>query len=415
MKNRHLIVRLRVFLQGARTTGFAATVGARVGRLFRDTMIWLAFLPVTCVLHLLGFRRLTVITSRIGHLAVEVDCFLKAKALGDLPARRFFLLAPPGAAANTHLLEYWRPHLSVVTHPLACVVLSGMSRWWLMRYDVGHYAFRLNLSQEMYRLNARWTPRPPLLMLSQEDQTWTDDAFAKLGLPPDAWFVCVHVREPGFSPVDEAQHAHRNADPHATIPAMRYIAKRGGWCIRMGDSSMTPLPKLPNVIDYAHYPLKSHRLDVVLCARARFFLGNTSGIGLVSTVFGVPSALANMVPIATLAPLKGDLSIPKLIFSRKEQRLLRFPEIFASPLANFRFAELYDEADVDLCENGPDEIVDLVREMLDRLEGKVVEHDDDADLQRRYLGLFRPGDYSWGAVSRIGIAFLRKYRPLLVP
>ena len=36
-------------------------------------LAWLMLLPVTLVLHLAGFRRLTVLTGRIGHLAAEPD------------------------------------------------------------------------------------------------------------------------------------------------------------------------------------------------------------------------------------------------------------------------------------------------------------------------------------------------------
>src|SRR5271156_1241861 len=69
---------------------------------------WLALLPITLVLHWIGYRRVTVFTDRIGHLAAEIDCFLKEQALGKLPSRRWFMLAPPHRVSNQHLLDYWR-------------------------------------------------------------------------------------------------------------------------------------------------------------------------------------------------------------------------------------------------------------------------------------------------------------------
>src|SRR4029077_5857710 len=129
---------------------------------------------------------------------------------------------------------------------------------------------------EIYRLNAQWAGRPPLLALTPEDVTWGWEMLSALGLPPDAWFVCVHAREGGFSPHDEVMHRYRNADPDALIPAMREIAARGGWCVRMGDPTTRPLLPIPGVVDYAHHPVRSARLDIVLCAKAKFFLGNSS-------------------------------------------------------------------------------------------------------------------------------------------
>ena len=176
---------------------------------------------------------------------------------------------------------------------------------------------------------------------------------------------------------------------------------------------MSPLPQMDQVIDYARHPLRSERLDVVLCARARFLLGNTSGLFLVSTAFGVPCALANMIPMSVLAPCRRDISVPKLLYHQREQRMLRFGEVLGSPLGNYRYAKLYADDGIVPVENTPDEILELVREMLDRLEGRFEETDEDRKLQERFMKLLQPGHYSYGAASRMGAAFLRKYRHLL--
>lgn len=409
----HLPLRIRLFLRGARARGFVRVVGGRVSRVFLDASIWALCLPITLILHSLGYRRLTVITCKIGHLAAEIDCHLKAKSLHELPRGRYFVLAPPDDVANAHLLDYWRPHVPVISNRWACVLLRGMSRYGLMRFDVGHYVLRINHSQDMYRLNALWPPRPPILTLTDDDEAWSRVALSELGVPLGAWFVCVHIREPGFSPGDDASNVHRNADPASLVRAIEHIVAHGGWCIRMGDPTMTALPALPNVIDYTRHPMRSARLDVVLCAKCRFFLGNTSGLALVSTVFGVPSALVNMIPTSTLAPLRGDLSIPKLIYSQRQRRLLRFAEIFSQPAANYRYAPLYSADGLEARENDAEDILEIAREMLERLDGTYMPSEDDLALQAAYIRLFRPGHYSYGAASAVGAGFLRRHRALL--
>jgi hypothetical protein len=77
-------------------------------------------------------------------------------------------------------------------------------------------------------------------------------------------------------------------------------------------------------------------------------------------------------------------------------------------------AKLYGDAGIVVEENSAEDIRDLVAEMLDRLEGRFVESDEDRKLQRRYMSLFRPGDYAYAAASRVGAAFLRKYKNLLL-
>jgi putative glycosyltransferase (TIGR04372 family) len=322
------------------------------------------------------------------------------------------MLAPRGRVANVAMLGYWKRLITVVEDPATCWVLRALSHWGLMKYDMSRYVLRLNASQEIYPINAEWRGRAPLIALSDADRDWSDARFLELGLPPGAWHVCVHVREAGFSPGDEVVHAHRNADPKAVQPAMAEIVRRGGWCVRMGDPSMTPLDPAYGVIDYAHHPLRTARLDVALCARARFFLGNTSGLALVSSVFGVPGALANMIPISILGILPSDISIPKLLRIR-DGRFLSFAEALDSEIGDFRYAELYARAGLTAVENSGEEILELVREMFDRLEGRCAWHPEDEMRQRRFMALLRPGHYSYGAASTVSAAFLRRHQDLL--
>jgi putative glycosyltransferase (TIGR04372 family) len=388
------------------------------GRLIKRVMVgvgWFVLLPVTLGLHLIGYRRVTVITDRIGHVAAEMDCFLKEKALGRLPDRRWFVLAPPHRISNWPLLEYWRPHIRILTSPWLCGLLSSMT-WWrgLMTFDVSHYVLRLNSTAAYFEVYAEWENRPPLLRLSREDHEKGRNILEAMGVPRDAWFICVQAREGGFSPLDEILHQHRNSDILKLVPAMEFIASRGGWCIRMGDPTTTPLPSLSKTIDYAHHSTRSEWMDVFLCASCRFFLGNSSGLSIVSSIFGVPCALANTIPLSYLSYSPQDVSIPKLLRRESDGCYISFEEIFKSPLADYRLAKLYQDAGVEIEENTAEEILELASEMLDRVEGKIAYDEVDMDLQRRFHVLLRPGHYGYGAASRIGAAFLRKHNSLLL-
>ncbi len=409
---------------------FTARLGVRINRALHEglwrtalqlanlaasALCWVLLLPATLVLHLAGFRRLTVLVGRIGHLAAEPDSFLKARARGMVAPGRYFMLAPDHAVANVAMLDYWRAHIHVISQPVACWLLGAMSRWLLMKHDMSRYVLKLDASQDIYRINAAWSGRPPLLSVSAVNLAWSDGQFAELGLPRGAWFVCVHVREPGFSPADEAAHSYRNSDPRALHAAMAEIVRRGGWCVRMGDPSMTTLEPMPGVIDYAHHHLRSGRLDVLLCARARFFLGNTSGLTLVSSVFGVPSALANLVPLSVQAFLSSDLGIPKLVREVRSGRILSFAELLGSAMGDFRYTRLYLDAGIETVENTPEEILELAIEMFERTTGNYNAASEDETLQRRFMALLRPGHYAYGTAARVGAAFLRRHAHLLPP
>ena len=376
-------------------------------------LLWLVLLPLGFLGHLLGHRRLYVQTWHIGHLAADLDTFLKEQRRRLLPKRRRFITAPAKRVANNHLLTYWRELIPVISNPWAAFALEILSRRWFMHEDLSQYVSGYFGTQDIYRINQLWGQRPPILALRSEDDAWAKNELVDLGLGEHQWFVCVHVREGSYIPKNEAIQSYRNASITHTIPAMKEIVRRGGVCVRMGDPGMTPLPVIPGVIDYARHPMKSERMDVVLCAKARFFLGCTSGLSFLSTIFGVPVAQANMIPVETLGIRHCDLSMPKLLWDESLGRYLRFDEIMNSKTGGYFFTHQYQQAGLRVEENCSEDILDLVSEMMDRLDGRFIETEEDSKLHEAYLSLFKSGHYSYGANSRVCLGFLRRHQALL--
>ncbi|MBU3540833.1 TIGR04372 family glycosyltransferase [Polynucleobacter sp. UB-Tiil-W10] len=375
--------------------------------------IGLMLLPSTALLHLAGYRYVTVFTDRIGHLALEPDCLLKMQALGQLKKRKWIMLAPAKRVANAHLLLYWQPFFYIVQNPTLVFLIRSMSQWGLMHYDLDHAIRAIGKAQSAYSTYADWGMRAPLLKISKEDQQWSRQQLAELGLPEGAWFACVHARGPGFSPVDESLHGHRNSLIENFTPAIQEIVNRGGWVIRIGDTSMNRLAPMPQVVDYAHHRLKSARLDIVLCAEARFILGNTSGIALVGTVFGTPCALTNMVPLAAVGVSPMDISIPKLYWSLAEQRYLTFSEIFSSKLSQSQYSSEFTQSGIRLEENSPEEIRELAIEMMADIDKTQPDSDSVAGLSAVFLSMLGSHHYSFGTSSRLSQTFLERHQMLL--
>ena len=376
-------------------------------------LVGLIALAVAYPLSLTRLRFITIASiDRIGHWVCEPDCYIKEGILGMRPQFFGITLIPRSKTANSHLLEYWRPHFSIITSPLLCSLLGPLSQTKTLKYDVTRYVSAINETAAVFRIQAKYGDRPPLLSLRKEDRERGWDCLRKLGIPDDAWFVCVHCREAGY--VRDEAHDFRNTEIQSYVPAMKAIVDRGGWCIRLGDPTMKQLPPLEQIIDYAHRSAKSDWMDIFLCASCRFLLGSASGLGNLATVFGVPVAIANQSPLSVIFPFgPRDIGISKMVWSRDEKRLLTFQEILDSPIANFRYASLYEKEGVSLIDNSPDEIRDLALEMLNRVEGKAVCTAEDEVLQQRFKSMFKPGHYSHGAISQAGRDFLRKYSYLL--
>lgn len=367
----------------------------------------IVYFPFAVLAWLFRIRFVRISTpGRIGHLILEPDCYAKDRILqGRREVSVIAITAPE--VANLAVLEHWRRHFVVVTQPLLVSLLRPFQSFSFTAPDLGVYAIAINETSRAFATYTRWGNRPPLLELTPAERAAGRETLARMGVPPDAWFVCVHSREGGYSPNDERWHSYRNSDIADYLPAMAAITAAGGWCIRMGDATMRPLPPSPRTIDYARSPEKSEAMDVFLAAECRFLLGNSSGLYILAAAFGRPCALANQAPMSNVHGLGvNDIAIPKRVM--RDGSPLPLQQIFDSPAAHYRFTELYEKDGLELVNNSPEEILALAREMLEQVEGKATYTAADEARQATWLSLLRPGHYGYGASSRIGRDYLRK-------
>ncbi|MEO8040818.1 MAG: TIGR04372 family glycosyltransferase [Betaproteobacteria bacterium] len=263
------------------------------------------------------------------------------------------------------------------------------------------------------RIQQQWEAedRAPLLRLTDEQHRAVAALLAQLEVPRGTWFACVHVREAGFHRRWNAKYpSARDARVEDYLPAIKRITDRGGWVVRMGDRSMTPLPPLDRVVDYAHSPFKCEIGDVLLAASARFLLGTNSGFATIPGIYSVPSVLTNWVPIALPLWFGRDLMVPKMLWHTTERRYLDFRELFSTSLGALQ-NDFDFPAEIEVRDNAPEEIEVAVIELMDRLEGRLAYSAEDEALQKRYFDLaIECGSYKG---SRIGRAFLAQYSYLL--
>lgn len=377
-------------------------------------ILTLAYMLPAVFVWLAGYRFIVVaIPSRLGHLAAEIDWFLKKQAMGEFPPVRPVLLLGEDEVANVALLRMWGAYVRVVSNPSLIRLLRPFTlfRSLTIKLKPSFYT-SAKTSDYQYVLN-RWGDREPIFTLPVEVEREGRAALRAMGMPDDAWFVCVHARDGIFSPTDENIHSYRNCNIENYSLAVDEIVSRGGWCVRMGERGTPPLAERPGLVNYPDTGFKTDWMDIFLCAKARFFLGNTSGLCMVSTISGVRCALANMIQHgASYAVSPYDISIPKLL-RRKDGSYLTFPEIFLTGIGNFRGGDEYAALGIAIVENTPEDIRDIAVEMLDMIEGKFQRTAEDEARQEAFRGLLQPHHYMYGARSHIGSAFLKKHERLL--
>jgi putative glycosyltransferase (TIGR04372 family) len=352
------------------------------------------------------------VIERVGHLAADFDSYFKDQLLSNRKVISILLCAGR-TPANEALVAHWPKNIRVIRSRWMCWLLRPFMSFPGVSDSLLGYGSVMRGASRTYSAQSRWAGRAPIFHLSETEIARGEAELRVLGVPEGAWFVCVHSREGGYSPADEWQHSYRNANISDYADAMRAIVARGGWCIRVGDPTMRPLDPMPGVVDYARSSSKSDWMDLFLCARCRFFLGNTSGLFCLAGIFGKPSALANMTPLGgAYAVFPGDISNPKLLRDA-QGRMLPLPDAFADEASEFRVAQEFDERGLRQVDNTPQEIAELAMEMMDRLDGKLKDEPDDADLQARFRALVQPHHFCWHTSARIGRAFLSRHRALL--
>ena len=363
------------------------------------------------ILDKLGLQQINVSNPhRIGHLALEIDCFLRDAILrtGKPPLS---VIVEPGnvSFANHVLIEYFSRYMTVIPRfAKGDLIERALSDNGYATYTAP-YAVAMYDTALSYDVFRRWGRRAPLFTLTQDDKARTAEFLHAHGVPENAWFVCVHARSSGYSPSDEHWHGHRNVAISDFAEAMGRVAERGGWCIRMGDATMEPLQPQPQLIDYACSPFRSPRLDISLIGNCRFFLGCASGLYNVAAMFGKPSALANMTPLSGAYALGiEDLAIPQAVLDANG-RMLSIQDIFASKVADFRLTEEFRNHGLTPKNVLPAEVAALTTEMMDYLDGVVEYSPDDVVRQEEFLAFMRPGHYAYGAGSRIGRDYLRSH------
>ncbi len=383
-------------------------------RISRSIAILTLTTPFALPIFFSTYRFINPNVKRIGHLCADLDVYLKKRVFGDLSFKAV-VLATTKQIANKHIVDYFSDKgIIFIKNTLLCIILRPLAKNPICSEDISQYSETIG-SSEYHRTQSRWGSREPLLRLTDFDLRRGRSALQAMGVPEGAWHVCIHSRESGYSGKHDFGQSFRNSDIDTYDQAIDEVIRRGGWCFRMGDETMKPVQPRLRLIDYAHHKKNnSDWLDVYLCATAKIFLGNTSGAFGMSSVFGVPVATANMIPLGAVLPGNYlDLSIPKLYTNKKTGLLENFKTIFETQFANARTDHEIANDRFEIVNNSPEDIKDLLIEQLDRIDGKFKDDADDISRQEKFRSYLKPGHYSFQSQSKISSVFLKKYQHLL--
>lgn len=369
------------------------------------------FPTLTIIWHIQKVKFCAMTFHRIGHLAANTELFLRRLHDGHYDPDCLYIgcnvfgMKP----SNRQLITMFKRNFAIIENRLFGKIIYSLP----MRRSKFYQELPFH-SNEYYEFNNL----PPILTFTQEEEIKGQRELQKMGIGPDDWFVCFHARDNTYLNEtfggDWLYQDFRDCDINNFLKAMEYITVHGGYAIRMGAVVEKPLHELdnPKIIDYAT-KYRSDFMDIYLSAKGKFFVGCTAGLHLIAAIFGTPIAGTNFVFLEIPPYRKGDLFLPKKIRSIAENRLLTFPEIFDRRIGKWFVGHNFTKANLEVIENTPDEILGLVQEMNETLDGRFRHTEEDKELQCRYHALIRPYHYCYRTPVKVGALFLRENKYLL--
>lgn len=349
-----------------------------------------------------------------GEMAARLSAFAKFKALGMLPPWQVVLPAPRDAIVSEPLLDLFSPYLSIVKDGDLLAKMQAMAPDLSLDLTCLPLADgRCFFVQQAWRVAEKaWAEagRGPVVSMSAERLAVGRAQLARIGLPADAWFVALHVRDPSFHGESHGRNrldlASRDADVATYFQAIERVVARGGHVVRLGSPKAPALPAMRGLVDYAHSEVRSAELDIVAIASARAIITTMSGPLSVSTALGTPSVHTNGIASALGAGVR-DIWVPKLLRRKADRRLLSLAEMLGAPFRGEIRGSAYEDYGIDLVPNAPEDIADATDELLDRLDGRPPRDDPEVEaVFARTSNVF---------TAPISASFLARHRSSLLP
>lgn len=242
----------------------------------------------------------------------------------------------------------------------------------------------------------------PQLSFQNEELEQVKVELMKYGMKPGDKFVCLYMRDAGYQLNSVSLGYCFNVNQYLFI--VEKLIDAGFYVLRMGKNVETPMVySHPRVIDYG-WKFHSDLMDIWLAANCEFFI-NAGGGGFIGApyVFRRPIICFNYDVFTFLSTSKDSL----VSFRRfkKHGKYLTLREII-----DFGFREIMGlpmdtkQTEIQIEDQSEQEILDMIDEMISRLNGSWEIKDDLMGMQDKFRSILKEWDdfHSWHGEKLLG-------------
>lgn len=351
-----------------------------------------AALSATGRLHTLRIG--TIKTERMGHFVMDTSIRFAEQSSESKPPALFWV-NPKEKPANSFWFEMFRRNFrtteSWVVGGVAKVasILPQTPKWFIPP------PWKASSSRDTQGLISR--SQKTMAFTASENQAggnWLRKIGCKTGQP----FVCLLVRDSEYLSSDSSHnptlnqrtkdfwsyHNYRDSDVSTYLEAAEWLADNGFFVLRMGKTmGKRFFSDRPQIVDYAFHPDKSDFLDVWLFANCSICITTGTGPDFISLVYQKPAVAVNYIPMSNSWTSVPVITAGKALYGQDGKRL-SLEEHLTLHLSR---SEDYEEQGVRIRDLSGPEILAVVKESIQRING--IWHDESGDriIQERFKAI----------------------------
>lgn len=347
--------------------------------------------------------------SRIGHLLTNID-----QAIYDLNKKKNFsilLIFLNGKISNNFIVTLWNKNKKIFFLSFVeKIILSSNHNYKLKKFFLGWdiiqpsftklYSSKANISVDKNKIN----------LTNEENKLLNKE------------FVCLHNRDNEYTKnisKDDNYLEYKNfffEDFNSTI---EQIKKNKQIPIRIGNYIEDQYEKENlNYLDLSGNRSKEY-MDILLQYYAKFTIIGLTGLSSVSNTFRKPLLYINYTPLL-LNQLswisQNSMILPKLIFSEREGRLLKFVEILKINFNIHQKENFFKKKNLKIINNTENEILESYNEMNKFIDNGF-HNKENYELNKEFFKIFSEKEKANFILNtnliRVPTFFLKKYLSLL--
>lgn len=287
-------------------------------------------------------------------------------------------------------------------------------------------------NKELCSINGKIDLSQKYIKFDEKESLQGNDQLGKMGLNND--FVCISSRDSAYLQglkrdeiKKDFRDVYRNSDIQAQFLAVDYLVNKNIRSVRMGAVVEEKINN-SKIIDYASN-YRTEFMDTYITSKCKFFVSDLSGIQVLAMLFSKPMVILNAPLLTTKGDLvpffspNKDIAIFKKMWNSTKMRYLTIREMLAYEVDGPCYEEniqgnvfrLYQENGIVPEDNTSVEILEVVKEMNERIDGTRKYDELDKNLQAKYRSIVDdyPKKDNFLNYWRIGAEFLRKNQWLL--